>query len=117
MATSQPIQSKPLRPLTDGAKVKAVMEAISSFDVAKSPAWKGMGALASIMRVSAVDPLPEGLFETGMGFSAVATVYAMQKDGSTSTFPAEAEGHFEDQKGTLKAVVDTFSVDPSSFYA
>jgi len=114
--------SRPRRPLTDAAQLGAVIDAIDKFDIQSSSAWKDLDALSERTSVDEIQVVPEGIFTTDEGFTAVATVYVIlgygDKNDATSTtesFPAQVEGHFENDAPRLKAIVDRFSVDTSSF--
>jgi len=97
------------------------MDAVSSVDLIETDAWSELDSLSTNTRIDDIQAVPEGIFEVGGdGFVAVATVYVGlnyggKKDSfSTSeSFPAQVQGHFESNG---KAVVDSVSVDTSSFY-
>src|SRR5216683_5504500 len=102
MAKPQRTPSRPLRPITDPAKLKAVIDAVSEYDVSSSPAWNELDSLSTHTYFEEVEPVPEGIFETeDDGFSAAATVYVQLNYGdknddvsAAETLPAQADGHF-----------------------
>jgi hypothetical protein len=116
---------RPRRRIVDRAKLNAVMEAVSNYEIQESWAWDQLDSLSSHTYVEEIEAIPEGIFETDEGeFSAIATVYVTLNYGSTKddlsvpdSFPAQVEGHFEIKKrGQINAIIDEFSVDTSSFY-
>jgi predicted pPIWI-associating nuclease len=122
ISRSRQVHSRPRRPLADPAKLAAVIDAISNYDPQKSPAWDDLDALSSHTYVDEIEAVPEGIFETDDGFSAAATVYVALNYGNqndeeaiSDSFPAQADGHFEAKGNKITAVIDSFSVDTSSF--
>jgi hypothetical protein len=97
------------------------MDAVSSVELAETSAWANLDSLSTHTHVDDIEAVPDGIFEVGDdGFTAVATVYVGlnygdKKDSfSTSdSFPAQVQGHFE---ADGQAIVDSVSVDTSSFY-
>jgi hypothetical protein len=93
----------PFRPIEDRAKLEAVMDAVSAYDLASSPTWSDLDALSSRTFLEGQDAVPEGIFEDNSKFSAVGTVYVSLNYGdkheetiiSSDAFPAHIEGHFE----------------------
>jgi hypothetical protein len=120
MAARERDALKPRGRLPGGDKLDAVMRAISTYDIKTSPAWRALEALSAGVEVEDVEAVPEGIFETDRGFSAAATVYVSVGPGeeasSTDSLSAQVEGHFEQSATETKAIVDTFSVDTTSFY-
>jgi hypothetical protein len=119
---SAPVRQAPvLRRLHDRSKLDAVMDAVSSVELSETAAWSDLDSLSSHTSVDDIEAVPEGIFEAGdNGFEAVATVYVDlnyggRKDSfSTSdSLPAQVQGHFEPDG---RAIVDSVSVDTSSFY-
>jgi hypothetical protein len=110
-----------LKPLRDRQKLDRVMNAVSSVDLTETKAWDELDKLSARIRIDAIDAVPGAIFEVGdSGFAAMATVYVelgygTRKDGFSApdNFPATVHGHF-DPSGM--AIVDTVSVNTSSFY-
>jgi hypothetical protein len=122
MSKSTKKSFKPLRPLVDPLKLKAIIDAISQYDLAESQDWGDLEGLSSRTDIDGIEAVPEGIFETDEGFSAAATVYVNLQYGggddgiaTTDSFPAQAEGHFERTDDRITAVIDSFSVDISSW--
>jgi len=113
-----------LRPIHDKAKRDAVMNAISRFELCDRPEWTDLDALSTRTELEGIDAVPEGIFEESSKFSAVSTVYVSLSYGDkgeesvtiSDAFPAHVEGHFVGRGKTLKAVIESFDVDTSSFY-
>jgi hypothetical protein len=118
---SRPIVS--LRPIRDRAKLDAVMNAVSGFVLSESPEWSDLDILSKRTELEGIDAVPEGIFEEDSKFSALGTVYVSlnygDKDEETITssdaFPAHIEGHFEGTGKKVRAIIDSFNVDTSSF--
>jgi len=98
------------------------MNAINRFELTATDAWHDLEALSAGTRFDEIDAVPEGLFAVeGNGFTAIATVYVDLVDddmeGASAypdNFPAEVRGHFD---ASGEAIIETVSVDTSSFYA
>lgn len=118
---AQPQPALVLQQLRERSKIDAIMDAVSSVDLTETGAWDDLDSLSTNTTVDDIEGLPEGIFQIGDdGFTAVATIYVDLEYGdkkdafSTSdSFPAQVQGHFEPDG---KAVVDSVSVDTSSFY-
>lgn len=110
-----------LKPVKDRPTLDLIMNAISSVDLTNTAAWGDLAVLSDRTYLDAIDAVPGGVFtEDESGFAAIATVYVNLEYGrkkdlvtSSESFPAEVHGHFEN--GT--AVIDSVSVNTSSFYA
>jgi Predicted pPIWI-associating nuclease len=123
MAKLKKNSARHLRPLMDRVKISAVMDAISQYDIVGSPSWSELEAISSHIQLDQIEAIPEGIFETDDGFSATASVYVLLNYGgkndklsSADTFPAQVDGHFENKESQIKAIIDFFIVDTSSFY-
>jgi len=106
--------------MKDRMMLDAVMDAVSSIEFSKTGARRDLDILSSRSRVEDIEAVPGGIFETDAGFMAAATIYVDLNDGenneqlsTTDSFPAQVQGHFEPDG---RAVVDSVSIDTSSFY-
>jgi Predicted pPIWI-associating nuclease len=97
------------------------MDAVSSIELTETGAWSDLDALSTHTSIEGIEAVPEGIFEVGdNGFTAVATVYVDLSYGNNEdsfstldSFPAQVQGHFTSNG---EAIVDSVSVDTSSFY-
>jgi hypothetical protein len=102
----------------------AITAALDEFSLdPESPAWRDLMALSTTTRVESIDVVPEGVFGTNTEFSAVATIYVDMNGGDDEegrlpeSFPAYVKGHFQDgDRQEKKAVIESVTIDTSSFY-
>src|SRR5262245_9800990 len=106
-------------------KLDAVIEAVSKYDVPGSTAWSDLDQLSTHTQFDEMDAVPEAIFERGNRFSASATVYVTLQYGSNAEegvsssdeFPAAIDGHFVQEDDSTKAIIDSITIDTSSFYS
>ncbi|WP_133170055.1 hypothetical protein [Kumtagia ephedrae] len=110
------------RSSAENPKVRAVVDAVTSFDLPSSPWWTELDALSTHTTLDGLEVDPEGIILEGTKrFKGVMNIYlALQygdssDDGfqTTESFLGRFSGHF-DQHGTPH--VDAVSIDTSSFY-
>lgn len=122
--SGNPEISKNLQPLSDPNKIAAVMKAIGEYDLVGSIAWSDLDALSTSTEFEEMEVVPEGVFASNDGFTALATVYVVLRYGgdnedgfeSLDSYPARVVGHFDSERDELTAIVDAVQVDTSSFY-
>jgi hypothetical protein len=107
----------------DRQKLDAVIDAVSKYNVPASSAWNDLDQLSTHTQFEEMDAVPEGIFERENRFSASATVYVTLQYGakaeevtSSDAFPAAIDGHFEQENDSPRAIIDSITIDTSSFY-
>ena len=112
-----------LKPVVDGRKRDAIIEAIARYDLSESSDWIKLDELSTHTDFEEVDAVPEGIFEsTSTDFEVIATVFVTLNYGSrkerssmSDAFPAYIKGQYN--QSTFAVSIDEVSVDTSSFYA
>ena len=103
----------PDRPITDRAKLDAVMSAIREYECSRSLAW---------MAIEEIEVAPVRIFETEReGFSAMGTAYVSppvdcdeEEDNVGLPVPIQLKGRFVNEDGEIAAIVDSLEVDTPS---
>jgi hypothetical protein len=109
-----------LKPVEDPQVREAIMQAISDYNLVDSDAWSELDELSSHTEFEALEPNPDGIFETPGGFEAVANVYVILNYGPkndsaamTDSFPVYLKGTVDPSK---VVAIEEVRVDNSSFY-
>lgn len=121
MPSADARRSGTLKPVKDGHRLSAIIEAVGGYDIASSHAWSDLDELSKHTEVEALEPNPDGIFEIDDDrFEATATVYVTLNYGdrkdSTSisdSFPVHVRGKIK--KGN-KIIIEDVKVDTTSFY-
>lgn len=113
---------QPLKPITNSARIDAVLRAIEEFDIVESDAWSQLDGLSSRTEVQSVEANPDGIFESpDETFQVIGSVYLTLNYGNkrdsvsmSDSYPFHMFGHFLPEG---EACVDRIEVDTSSFDA
>lgn len=111
-----------LKPVEDRKLLRAIIDAVSEYDLASSPEWDQLDQLSTHTEFESIDANPDGIFEgPDNSFEAVGDVYVTLNYGDrrdstavSDAFPVQVAGTFDRQTG--KVVVESVTIDTSSFY-
>ena len=120
--TPGPKTNATLKPVDDGTKRDAIINAIANYDVSESSDWIKLDKLSTHTNFEEIDAVPEGIFEsTPTDFEAIATVFVTLTYGTrkeqtsmSDSYPAYVKGTYDE--ATSAASINEVSVDTSSFY-
>ena len=111
-----------LKPIDDPKLLRAIIDAISDYDLTSSSEWSELDQLSSRTQLESIDANPDGIFEgPGNSFEAVGDVYVTLSYGdrrdSTSvsdSYPVQFAGSFD--RKTHRVTIKSVKVDTASFY-